>query len=72
MSIIERRLTRLKGEMGKMSGKEKETRQQEYEVLERLYKGLESDLPIRDQEMSEEEARMLRGYQFLSAKRFKP
>ncbi|GIV96865.1 MAG: ribosome-binding ATPase YchF [Herpetosiphonaceae bacterium] len=68
MAIIERRLARLKGEIGKMPTKEREVRQQEHDLLERLYQGLEHDLPIRDQELSEEEARLIRGYQFLTAK----
>lgn len=68
MAIIERRLARLKGEIGKMPAKEREVRQQEHDLLERLYQGLEHDLPIRDQELSEEEARLIRGYQFLTAK----
>ncbi|GAC1640920.1 MAG: redox-regulated ATPase YchF [Herpetosiphon sp.] len=68
LAIIERRLTRLAGELKKMTGKERELRQQEHDVLIRLQSGLEQDTPIRDQELSSDEEKMLRGYQFLTLK----
>ncbi len=68
MAIIERRLQRLEPEIKKMTGKDKEIRTLERDALVRLQAGLESNQPIRDQEMSEDEAKLLRGYQFLSAK----
>ncbi len=68
LSIIERRLQRLTGEIGKTAGKEKELRIQERDVLQRLQSSLEADIPIRDVEMTVDEEKMLRGYQFLSAK----
>lgn len=68
MAIIERRLQRLEPEIKKMSGKEKDLRVQERDVLVRLQAGLEANTPIRDQAMSDDEAKLLRGFQFLSAK----
>ncbi|MBP8252268.1 MAG: redox-regulated ATPase YchF [Herpetosiphon sp.] len=68
MAIIERRVNRLKGEIGKMPPKDREVRQMELDALERLYAGLEQDLPIRAQDMSDDEAKVLRGFQFLSGK----
>lgn len=68
MAIIERRLSRLQSEMGKMAGQEREQRQIELSALERLYAGLEQEQPIRTQELNAEETRLLRGFQFLSAK----
>ncbi|HEY0737070.1 MAG TPA: redox-regulated ATPase YchF [Herpetosiphonaceae bacterium] len=68
MAIIERRLQRIEPEIKKMTGKEKELRVQERDVLTRLQAGLEQNVPIRDQEMSVDEEKMLRGFQFLSAK----
>ncbi len=68
MAIIERRLSRLRGEVTKMVGKNREVRMVELNALERLYTGLEQDVPIRAQELSEEEAKVLRGFQFLSGK----
>lgn len=68
LAIIERRLTRLEAEIGKMAAREREVRVAERELLLRLQQGLESDMPIRDMEMSSEEEKLIRGYQFLSAK----
>ena len=68
LAIIERRLQRLQGEIGKTAGKEKEARVAERDVLLRLQAGLEADTPIRDTHLSSDEEKMLRGYQFLSAK----
>jgi GTP-binding protein YchF len=68
MAIIERRLQRLTGEIGKTAGKDKELRIQERDVLTRLQSSLEADIPIRDVELTPDEEKMLRGYQFLSAK----
>ena len=68
LAIIERRLQRLQGEIGKLAGKEKDLRLQERDVLQRLQASLEADIPIRDVELSADEEKMLRGYQFLSAK----
>jgi len=68
MAIIERRLQRIEPEIKKMTGKEKEVRMLERDVLLRLQAGLENDQPIRDQDMSADEEKMLRGFQFLSAK----
>jgi len=55
-------------EIKKMTGKDKELRILERDALVRLQGGLEQDNPIRDQELSVEEEKLLRGFQFLSAK----
>jgi hypothetical protein len=68
LAIIERRLNRLQAEIGKMAGRERESRQTEHDVLTRLRAALENDTLIRDVEMSAEEERLIRGYQFLTAK----
>ncbi|MCG8347075.1 MAG: redox-regulated ATPase YchF [Chloroflexales bacterium] len=68
LAIIERRLTRLNAEIGKMSAREKELRIAERDLLVRLQATLEADTPIRNLELSDEEERMIRGYQFLTAK----
>jgi GTP-binding protein YchF len=68
MAIIERRLQRIEPEIKKMTAKEKELRILERDVLQRLQEGLEQDIPIRDQELSSDEEKLLRGFQFLSAK----
>jgi hypothetical protein len=68
LAIIERRLERLSAEIGKMAGRDREARVAERELLLRLQEALESDVPIRDLALSDEEERSLRGYQFLTAK----
>jgi ribosome-binding ATPase len=68
LAIIERRLTRLDAEIGKLAVKDRELRLAEKELLLRLKDGLERELPIRDQELSAEEEKLVRGYQFLSLK----
>lgn len=68
LAIIEKRLTRLTAEITKMAAKDKEQRIAERELLLRLQAALENEEPIRSVEMSDEEERMIRGYQFLTAK----
>ncbi|PDW00900.1 redox-regulated ATPase YchF [Candidatus Chloroploca asiatica] len=68
LAIIERRLQRLNAEITKMAAREKELRITERELLLRLQAGLEAEIPIRAAQMSEEEERLIRGYQFLTAK----
>lgn len=68
LAIIEKRLTRLNAEITKMATKDKELRIAERELLLRLQAALEGETPIRGVEMSDEEQRMIRGYQFLTAK----
>lgn len=68
MAIIERRLQRLTGEINKMSSKDKELRIAERDALLKLQTALENETPVRDVELGEEEERLLKGYQFLSAK----
>ncbi|MBK9710752.1 MAG: redox-regulated ATPase YchF [Kouleothrix sp.] len=68
LAIIERRLVRLSAEIGKMAVKDRDLRLAERDLLVRLQERLESGTPIRDVELSDEEERTLRGYQFLTAK----
>lgn len=68
LAIIERRLVRLNAEIPKMSAKEKELRIAERDLLTRLQAALEAETPIRALALNDEEARMIRGYQFLTAK----
>jgi GTP-binding protein YchF len=68
LGIIERRLQRLTAEITKMSSKDRELRIAERDALVRLQSALEAGTPIRDVELSDEEDKLLRGYQFLTAK----
>lgn len=68
LAIIERRLTRLNAEIGKMSARDRELRIVERDALLRIQAALEGGAPIRDVDLSDEEEKLLRGYQFLTAK----
>ncbi len=68
LAIIEKRLNRLNAEIPKMAAREKEQRTVERDLLMRLKEHLEADLPIRSLELEEDEERLIRGYQFLTAK----
>jgi GTP-binding protein YchF len=68
LAIIERRLQRLSAEITKMAAKDKELRIAERDLLTRLQAALENERPIRSLELSDEEERIIRGYQFLTAK----
>lgn len=68
LAIIERRLTRLTAEIGKMSARDRELRVAERDLLLRLQQALETETPIRALTLSDEEERLIRGYQFLTAK----
>lgn len=68
LAIVERRLEKLEKEIRKMAGAEKTKRIAEQEVLQRLLVMLEEERPIREAGLTEQEEKLLRGYQFLSAK----
>lgn len=68
LAIIEKRLNRLNAEIPKMPPKDKELRIAERDLLARLQAALEAETPIRSVALGEEEARLIRGYQFLTAK----
>jgi ribosome-binding ATPase YchF (GTP1/OBG family) len=51
-----------------MSSKDREQRTAERDLLLKLQAELEAGKPIRDAELSDEEQRVLRGYQFLTSK----
>lgn len=68
LGIIERRLERLKGEIPKMKGVERETRERELDVLSRVMPTLEAGGTIRDMGLSEDDEKAIRNYGFLTAK----
>lgn len=68
MAIIEKRLERVEASMKSAKQQEREAAAHEKELLLRLRTALEAGTPIRDLDLSEEEAHSLRGYQFLTAK----
>src|SRR5206468_185200 len=68
LGIIERRLVRLKADIGKMRPAEREIQEREMELLVRLQPELEQSRPMRALDLSEEEQRLVKNYQFLSNK----
>lgn len=68
LSIIEKRLQRIEAEMRSMKAGERDQIQRLKDLLERLRAGLENEVPIREQELSDEDRRLLEGTQFLTAK----
>lgn len=65
MVIVEGRLERIAKQL---KGKDKDEALAEKELMERLGAALEAGTPIRDLTFSENEARLMRGYQFLTQK----
>ena len=68
LGIIERRLERLKDSLKGAKQQEKELLFREQALLTKLKSALESDIPIREQDLSEQEAREIENFQFLTAK----
>lgn len=68
LAIIERRLERIREMANKVRGQEREASEREAEVLARLKEGLEREIPIRAQELTEEERAAIRAFQFLTEK----
>ena len=68
MSIIERRLQKIEGQLKAAKPQEREAFSHEQALLARLKAGLETEVPIRQQELSDDDRRAIAGYQFLSAK----
>ena len=68
MTVIDRRLERLKGQKLRGSPDERKRMAEEEVVLQRLMESLDEMIPLRDVEISEEERRMLGGFGLLSLK----
>ncbi len=69
MAAVEKRRQRLRERAGKGgSPAEREANAREMEVMERLWAVLEAGRPLRDEPLSPDEERMLRGYGFLTQK----
>lgn len=69
LGIVERRLERLAHDLSrKGSYPERSQDQAELELLEKLRIALESEQPIRSLQLSDGELRILKGFQFLTAK----
>jgi GTP-binding protein YchF len=69
LAVIEKRLPRLEDSIKKFkAGPEREAQSFEKEVLDKLNAALGNDVPLRDLDLSEEELKAIRGYQFLTLK----
>ena len=68
MTVIDRRLERLKGQKLRGSPDERKRMAEEEVILQRLMVSLDEMVPLRDVEISEEERRMLGGFGLLSLK----
>jgi ribosome-binding ATPase len=68
LAIIERRLERIREMAHKVRLQEREAAEREADLLARLKVGLEDEVPIRAQELTEEERTIIRTFQFLTAK----
>jgi GTP-binding protein YchF len=67
-AFIEKRLERIEASMRAVKVGERDAAERETALLKRLKAGLESDTPLRDQPMTDEERKMLVNYQFLTDK----
>jgi GTP-binding protein YchF len=67
-AFIEKRLERIEASMRSVKVAERDVAEREVALLTRLKAGLEADTPLRAQEMSAEEQKLLVNYQFLTDK----
>lgn len=68
LGILERRVERITNSMKAAKQQEREAAQRELELLARIKADLENDVPVREQQLTDEERRSLEGYQFLTQK----
>lgn len=68
LSILERRLQRIDTSLKAAKAHEREAFVKEQGLLTRIKAALESEVPVREQELTEEEKKSIASYQFLSAK----
>ena len=68
LAIIERRLDKLEASLKGAKASEREAWLREQNLLQKIKAGLEKDIPIRQQGLSEGELKILSNYQFLTAK----
>jgi GTP-binding protein YchF len=68
LGIIERRLKRIEDSLKGAKSPEKDTLLREQALISRIKAALESEIPVRDQELNEDEAKLIENFQFLTAK----
>ena len=68
LAVVEKRVERLRTQGHHGTPAEREANDRELAVLERLLPGLQEGTPIRDAGLAEDEAKILRGFRFLTEK----
>ncbi|MBF8267273.1 MAG: ychF [Dehalococcoidia bacterium] len=68
LAILERRVERLGSELKSAKASEREAKQREHAILDRIKGELGREMPIREQQLSAEGAKLLENFQFLTAK----
>ena len=68
LAILERRVERLEAELKGTRASERDAKMREHVLLDRIKGALEREVPIREQELSPEEDKLLGNFQFLTAK----
>lgn len=68
LAIIEKRLQRIADTWNKVKPQEKEAYEAERHVLSKIKPKLEAEIPIRAQGLTDEEEKVIRNFQFLTAK----
>ena len=68
LALVERRIQRLEQDLKRTKAAERAPVEAEIELFQRFLAQLEAGIPLRDVEMSDEQERAIRGFQFLSLK----
>lgn len=70
LAAVEKRLDRIQNQKQKVVGREREAMEREKSLMERLHTALENETPIREvlPDIDPDDARILRGFGFLTAK----
>ena len=68
LALVERRIQRLEQDLKKTKSAERAPVEAEIELFQRFQSQLEGGIPLRDVELSDEQERAIRGFQFLSLK----
>jgi len=68
LSIIERRLEKIKTSLKGARAAERELALREQALLDKIKSALENNVPVREQKLNEQESKAIENFQFLSAK----
>lgn len=68
MVLMDKRLERIRDSAGKAKAQDREAMERDRVLLTRLKDNMEKGVPVRDQELNEDEEKALRSYQFLTSR----